>query len=143
VKREGVGGWTLVDGPAAVPGPRRRSHGGGGQRHDARQPHGEALQVDPIRPKLKPPGIKRLKLDCELLLSTSAFEFKLRRYTTAHDRFGNACLEGGDQVLVRLLGRGLHSLTSQLNLSALHGIGGARRGCVARVKRVLGGVEGV
>jgi hypothetical protein len=37
-------------------------------------------------------------------------------------------------------GRGLHSSTFQLNLSALYGIGGARRGCVARVKWVLGGV---
>jgi hypothetical protein len=38
------------------------------------------------------------------------------------------------------IGRGLHSLTSQLNLSALYGIGGARRGCEARVEGVLGGV---
>jgi len=30
--------------------------------------------------------------------------------------------------LERLLGRGLHSSTFQLNLSALHGIGGARNG---------------
>jgi len=36
--------------------------------------------------------------------------------------------------------RGLHSTTSQLNLSALYGIGVARRGCVARVTGVLGGV---
>ena len=34
------------------------------------------------------------------------------------------------------VGRGLHLSTSQLNLSALHGIGGARRGRVARVKGV-------
>jgi hypothetical protein len=40
-------------------------------------------------------------------------------------------------------GRGLHSSTFQLNLSALYGIGGARRGCVACVKGVSGGVEGV
>ena len=39
--------------------------------------------------------------------------------------------------------RGLHSSPFQLNLSALYGIGGARRGCVARVKGVLGGVQGV
>jgi len=32
--------------------------------------------------------------------------------------------------------RGLHSSTFQLNLSALHGVGGARRGCVARVRGV-------
>jgi hypothetical protein len=43
-----------------------------------------------------------------------------------------ACLEA--------LGRGFHSLTSQLNLSAFNGIGGAHRGCVARVRGVLGGV---
>jgi len=39
-----------------------------------------------------------------------------------------------------LRSRGLHSFASQLNLSALYGIGGARRGCVADVKEVLGGV---
>ena len=37
-------------------------------------------------------------------------------------------------------GRGLHSSTLQLNLSALYGSGGAPRDCAARVKRVLGGV---
>jgi hypothetical protein len=37
--------------------------------------------------------------------------------------------------------RGLHSFTFQLNLSAFWGIGGARRGCVARVKGMLGGVR--
>ena len=39
--------------------------------------------------------------------------------------------------------RGLNSFTSQLNLSASYGIGGARKDCVARVKGVLGGVYGV
>jgi hypothetical protein len=37
-------------------------------------------------------------------------------------------------------GRGLHSSTFQLNLSATHGIGGARGGSVARGEMVLGGV---
>ena len=32
----------------------------------------------------------------------------------------------------------IHSFTSQLNLSAFHGIGGTRRDCVARAKGVLG-----
>jgi hypothetical protein len=40
------------------------------------------VQVDPIKPKLKPPGTKPLKPRWDVLLSTSAFEFKLRRYTT-------------------------------------------------------------
>jgi len=44
-------------------------------------PRGRTVQVDPIKPKLKPPGAKRLKLDCDLLLSTSAFKFNVRRYT--------------------------------------------------------------
>ena len=34
-------------------------------------------------------------------------------------------------------GRGLHSSTFQLNLSALYGIGGARGACVARIKGVF------
>jgi hypothetical protein len=38
------------------------------------------------------------------------------------------------------MGRGLHSFTSQLNVSAVYGIGGARRGCVAHLKGVLRGV---
>ena len=38
---------------------------------------------------------------------------------------------------VHLLGRGLHSFASQLNLSDVYGIGGARRGCVASVKGVF------
>jgi hypothetical protein len=40
----------------------------------------------------------------------------------------------------RSLEAGLHTLTSQLNLSAFYGIGGARGGRVARVKGVLGDV---
>ena len=42
---------------------------------------GRAVQVAPIKPKLKPPGTKRLKLKCDILLSTSAFKFNLRRHT--------------------------------------------------------------
>jgi hypothetical protein len=41
---------------------------------------GRAVQVDPIKPKLKPPGTKRLKLRIDMLLSTSAFKSNLRRY---------------------------------------------------------------
>ena len=33
-----------------------------------------------MKPKLKPPGTKRLKLKCDIMLSTSALKFKLRRY---------------------------------------------------------------
>ena len=46
------------------------------------------MQVDPIKPKSKPPGTtsKRLKLYCDVLLSTSAFKFKLRRCIMAFCR---------------------------------------------------------
>ena len=45
------------------------------------------------------------------------------------DDYLNAAMHGG--------GRGsLYSSTFQLNLSAFHEIGGARRSCVARVKGV-------
>jgi hypothetical protein len=40
----------------------------------------------------------------------------------------------------KLHDRGLHSSTFQLNLSPFYGIGGARRGCVARVKGLSGGI---
>jgi len=38
---------------------------------------------DPMKPKVKPPETKRLKLKCDILLSTSAFKFNLRRYASA------------------------------------------------------------
>ena len=44
---------------------------------------GEAVQVDPMKHILKPPGAKHLKLKCDTVLSTFAFKFSLRRYTTA------------------------------------------------------------
>jgi len=49
---------------------RERSGGGGGR----------AVQVDPMKPMVKPPGTERLKLKCDILLSTSAFKSNLRRY---------------------------------------------------------------
>jgi len=42
---------------------------------------GKAVQVDPMKPPLKAPGTKRLKLRCDKLLSDFAFKFNLRRYT--------------------------------------------------------------
>jgi hypothetical protein len=44
--------------------------------------HGMAVQVDPIKPKLKLPGAKRLKLKCDERLSKFAFKINLRRYVT-------------------------------------------------------------
>jgi len=45
--------------------------------------NGEVVQVDHMKPKLKPPGTKRLKLKSEEPLSTVAFKFNLRRYIMA------------------------------------------------------------
>jgi hypothetical protein len=39
------------------------------------------VQVDPIKPKLKPPGAKRLKLEYDGLVSNFGFKFSLRRYS--------------------------------------------------------------
>jgi hypothetical protein len=39
------------------------------------------VQVNPIKPTLKAPGIKLLKLEFDKPLSNFAFKFNLRRYT--------------------------------------------------------------
>ena len=44
------------------------------------------MQVDPIKPKLKAPRIKRLKLQYDEPLSKIAFKFNLRHYTSASKR---------------------------------------------------------
>ena len=41
------------------------------------------MQVDPTKPKLKPPGGNLLKPKCDIMLSNFAFKFHLRRYTKA------------------------------------------------------------
>ena len=38
------------------------------------------MQVEPIKPKLKAPGAKRLKLNSDQVLSSFACKFNLRRY---------------------------------------------------------------
>jgi len=53
---------------ADVPGQRRQSQ------------HGRAMQVDPMKPKLKPPRTKRLKLEYDGLLSEFGFKFNLRKF---------------------------------------------------------------
>jgi len=49
------------------------------------------VQVDPIKIELKPPGPKRLKLECDILLSMFAFKFKLRRYNEAAEELLVEC----------------------------------------------------
>ena len=47
------------------------------------QPRGRTVPVDPIKPTLKAPGTKRLKLKYDKPLSSFAFNFDLRRYILA------------------------------------------------------------
>jgi len=69
------------------------------------------VQVDPIKSVLKPHGSMLLKLIYYEPLSTFAVKFNLRRYTKA---FASTLVLHGD---VAVVGRGLHSSISQLNLS--------------------------
>ena len=53
-----------------------------------------AVQVDPMKPTLKAPGIRRLKLKYAKPLSNFALKFNLRRYNLDFDRFLESLLEG-------------------------------------------------
>ena len=53
---------------------------GGGEAREQDGSRGRAAHIDPIKPNLKPPGTKRLKLNRDVLLTTSAFKFNSRRY---------------------------------------------------------------
>ena len=55
----------------------------GRDQHHPQAAVGRAVQVDPIKPILKPPGTKRLKLEYDGLLSNFAFNSNLRRYMLA------------------------------------------------------------
>jgi len=54
------------------------------------------VQVDPIKPMLKPPGTKRLKPKYDEPLSSLTFNFNLRRYSKALD------LSDDDLIFVNL-----------------------------------------
>ena len=64
----------------------RHLGGGAGGRAGAAgyPPPGRAVQVYPIKPTLKAPVIKLLKLTCDKPLSKLAFEFNLRCYSLVH-----------------------------------------------------------
>jgi len=64
---------------------------------------------------LKPPGTERLQPKRDTLLSTSAFNFNLRRYTMEQAVTVEVKLVGFDGD--GHLGRGLPTSTSRLNLS--------------------------
>jgi hypothetical protein len=56
------------------------------------------VQVVPIKPTLKPPGTKRLKLIYDKLLSRCAFKFILRRYNEGGLKFRLDDSEDGRSV---------------------------------------------
>jgi len=64
------------------------------------------VQVKPIKPTSKPPGIKRLKLNCDSSLSNYAFKFSMRHYTMEKyfDSKG-ALIPGAGPKLAAALGR--------------------------------------
>ena len=62
---------------AVLVGPAGVLHGHAAGRAGA---DGQAVQVDPMKPTLNPPGTKRLKLMRDMLLSTSAFKSNLHHY---------------------------------------------------------------
>ena len=71
------------------------------------------MRADPIKIKLKPPGTKRLKLNCDEPLSSVAFNFNLRRYNEGQVHFDDvtvteAAKAGG--VLRTCTRRTLHSV---------------------------------
>jgi hypothetical protein len=73
---------------------------------------GRAVQVDPIKPTLKAPGIKLLNLKYDKPLSNIAFKFSLRRYNKA------IAYANRREACEFVLGRSLHSFPFQLNLSS-------------------------
>ena len=65
------------------------------------------MQVDPIKPTLKGPGTKRLKLKFDGPLSKTAFKFSLRRYSTVYQYIQSRFYRSPEVVL----GRDLHLST--------------------------------
>jgi len=53
------------------------------------------VQLDPVKPTLKAPGTKHLKLKCDEPPSNFAFNFNLRRYI---EELRNKLSSGGDEI---------------------------------------------
>jgi hypothetical protein len=75
---------------------------------------GREVQVDPVKPELKLPGTKSLKLNVDVLLLTSALKFNLRRYTWG---WAMPMPIPAQPPPPPQVGRGLHSSTILLILS--------------------------
>jgi hypothetical protein len=77
------------------------------------------VQVDPIKSTLKAPGTKHLSLKYDGPLSKFTFKFHLRHHSLDTFSYGVTSTTDDGRVtkIRRSGGRGLHSSTSQLNLS--------------------------
>jgi hypothetical protein len=75
-------------------------HPGLQRRHLRDDTHGEAVQVDPIKPKFKPPGTERLKLGYDKPLPNVAFSFNLRLYTTVISEGTPVFMNGGVSLTI-------------------------------------------
>ena len=90
------------------------------------------MQVDPVKPTLKAPGTKRLKLKYDEPLSNFAFKFNVRRYAEVGLGVGLR-VSGKAAAFMQKVGRGLHWSTFRHNVSAFCGIDGAFRGCLGGI----------
>ena len=115
--------------------------------------------MDLNKHKLKPPGSKRLKLNCDILLSTSPFKFNSRPHSKVTDEVQhlvdvttqslNAAIAiCGPGVPVRKIGAtihggGLHASTSQLNVSTLGDTSAERGQQVSIIGGILPSHKGV
>jgi hypothetical protein len=70
-----------------------------------------------MEPNLKPPGTNRSKPGVIMLLPTSAFKFDLRRYNKEEGNLTMYALVCPPESCL-ITGRGLNSLSFQLNLSS-------------------------
>ena len=74
---------------------------------------GGAVQLDPMKPTLKPPGTKRLKHKYDDSPSSFAFKVKLRRYTSDapqwNQRLRYPVFEPATRVTIALFEAGAHS----------------------------------
>jgi hypothetical protein len=115
-----------------VPVPRRRDHRAPRLYHQgadgadrcqgvrARWRQGGAVQVDPVKPTLKAPGSKRLKLKHDEPLSNFAFKISLRRYTKVGEtgeRGSEVCVIQGRPDVVANAAARVHELLASRSLA--------------------------
>jgi len=72
-----------------------------------------------MKPMLKPPGTKHLKLKCDILLSTFAFKTNLRRYIQATPAVYELFAALEDKHVLYPAGAPAHSSNSLLHLSRI------------------------